>query len=88
MGRLEITQSNCLCCIIGVKLTDRNRLDYTRTIWHVLATLDEIRAATAERACDRQAWQGAIENLALLEFKKPQQVGGMTRSCARRGGSG
>eukprot|EP00955_Chlamydomonas_euryale_P058965 357254-Chlamydomonas_euryale.AAC.2 len=48
----------------------------------------EIRAAAAERALDRQAWRDAIENLAPLEFKKPQQVGHMTRSCARRGGSG
>jgi len=37
---------------------------------------------------DRQAWRDAIENLAPLEFKKPQQVGRMTRSCARRGVSG
>eukprot|EP00955_Chlamydomonas_euryale_P038713 351166-Chlamydomonas_euryale.AAC.5 len=47
----------------------------------------EIRAAVAERALDRQAWRDAIKNLAPLEFKKPQQVGRMTRSCARRGGS-
>eukprot|EP00955_Chlamydomonas_euryale_P029542 311521-Chlamydomonas_euryale.AAC.1 len=32
-----------------------------------------IRAAAAERALDRQAWRDAIENLAPLEFKKPQQ---------------
>ena len=48
----------------------------------------EIRAAAAERALDRQAWRGAVKNLAPLEFKKPQQVGRMTRSSARHGGSG
>eukprot|EP00955_Chlamydomonas_euryale_P023314 246139-Chlamydomonas_euryale.AAC.1 len=48
----------------------------------------EIRAVVAERALDRQVWQDAIENLAPLQFKKPQQFGRMTRSCARRGGSG
>eukprot|EP00955_Chlamydomonas_euryale_P045597 353185-Chlamydomonas_euryale.AAC.1 len=48
----------------------------------------EIRAAAAERALDRQAWRDAITHLAPLEFKKPQQVGRMTRSCARRGVSG
>eukprot|EP00955_Chlamydomonas_euryale_P055246 356069-Chlamydomonas_euryale.AAC.3 len=47
----------------------------------------EIRAAAAERALGRQAWRDAIKNLAPLEFKKPQQVGRMTRSCARCGGS-
>eukprot|EP00955_Chlamydomonas_euryale_P035062 349973-Chlamydomonas_euryale.AAC.2 len=48
----------------------------------------EVRAAAAERAFDRQAWRGAIKNLASLELKKPQQLGRMTRSCAGRGGSG
>jgi len=48
----------------------------------------EIRAAAAERALDRQAQRDAINNLAPLEFKKPQQVGHTTRSCARHGGSG
>eukprot|EP00955_Chlamydomonas_euryale_P023635 249543-Chlamydomonas_euryale.AAC.1 len=48
----------------------------------------EIRAAAAERALDRQAWRDAIKNLAPLAIKKPQQVGRMTRSCARCGGSG
>eukprot|EP00955_Chlamydomonas_euryale_P065719 359325-Chlamydomonas_euryale.AAC.2 len=49
----------------------------------------EIRAVAAERALDRQAWRDAIINLVPLEFKKQpvQQVGHMTRSCARRGGS-
>eukprot|EP00955_Chlamydomonas_euryale_P086767 364244-Chlamydomonas_euryale.AAC.2 len=47
----------------------------------------EIRAAAAERALHRQAWWDNIKNLAPLEFKKHQQVGRMTRSCARRGGS-
>eukprot|EP00955_Chlamydomonas_euryale_P070415 360753-Chlamydomonas_euryale.AAC.6 len=46
----------------------------------------EIRAAAAERALDMQTWRNAIKNLALLGFKKPQQVGRMTRSCARCGG--
>eukprot|EP00955_Chlamydomonas_euryale_P012451 134098-Chlamydomonas_euryale.AAC.1 len=27
MGRLEVTHSNCLCRIVGVKLTDRHRLE-------------------------------------------------------------
>eukprot|EP00955_Chlamydomonas_euryale_P054527 355849-Chlamydomonas_euryale.AAC.1 len=27
MGRLEVTNSNCLRCIVGVKLTDRRRLE-------------------------------------------------------------
>eukprot|EP00955_Chlamydomonas_euryale_P101183 365327-Chlamydomonas_euryale.AAC.13 len=44
--------------------------------------------AAAERALDRQAWRDAIKNPAPLEFKKPQQVGRMTRSCVRRGGRG
>eukprot|EP00955_Chlamydomonas_euryale_P006396 67772-Chlamydomonas_euryale.AAC.2 len=48
----------------------------------------EIQAAAAERALDRQAWRDAIKSLALLEFKEPQHVGHMTRSCARRSGSG
>eukprot|EP00955_Chlamydomonas_euryale_P068536 360147-Chlamydomonas_euryale.AAC.6 len=43
----------------------------------------EIRAAAAERALDRQAWRDVIQNLAPLEFKKPQQAGSMTRCCAR-----
>eukprot|EP00955_Chlamydomonas_euryale_P087908 364334-Chlamydomonas_euryale.AAC.8 len=47
----------------------------------------EIRAAAAERALDRQAWRDAIKPCFPLEFKKPQQVSCMTRSCARRGGS-
>jgi len=47
-----------------------------------------IRAAAAGRALDRQAWQDAVKNLALLDFKKPQQAGRMTRSCACRGKSG
>eukprot|EP00955_Chlamydomonas_euryale_P086502 364218-Chlamydomonas_euryale.AAC.22 len=47
----------------------------------------EIRAAAAERALDRQAWQDTIKNLAPLEFKKTQQVEHMTRSCACHGGS-
>eukprot|EP00955_Chlamydomonas_euryale_P082878 363776-Chlamydomonas_euryale.AAC.3 len=46
----------------------------------------EIRAAAAERALDKQAWQDAFRNVAPLEFKKPQQVGCMTRSCTRHGG--
>eukprot|EP00955_Chlamydomonas_euryale_P076001 362520-Chlamydomonas_euryale.AAC.8 len=33
-------------------------------------------------------WQDVIKILAPLEFKKPQQVGRMIWSCARRGGSG
>eukprot|EP00955_Chlamydomonas_euryale_P065555 359264-Chlamydomonas_euryale.AAC.3 len=41
-----------------------------------------------ECALDRQAWQDAIKNLAPLQLQKPQQVGRMTRSCARRGGIG
>eukprot|EP00955_Chlamydomonas_euryale_P069748 360571-Chlamydomonas_euryale.AAC.2 len=58
-----------------------------------LATLNlslgrEISAAVAERALDRQAWRDAIKSLARLEFKKPQQVGRMSRLTARRGGSG
>eukprot|EP00955_Chlamydomonas_euryale_P021035 222850-Chlamydomonas_euryale.AAC.2 len=48
----------------------------------------EIRAAAAERALDRHAWRDAIQNLAPFELEKPQQVGRMTRSCARRGESG
>eukprot|EP00955_Chlamydomonas_euryale_P067885 359959-Chlamydomonas_euryale.AAC.2 len=32
----------------------------------------DIRAAAAVRALDRQAWWDTVENLALLEFKKPQ----------------
>eukprot|EP00955_Chlamydomonas_euryale_P056479 356438-Chlamydomonas_euryale.AAC.3 len=48
----------------------------------------EIRAAAAERAVDRLACRDAIKNLAPLQFKKPEQVGRVTRSCARRGGSG
>eukprot|EP00955_Chlamydomonas_euryale_P012759 137882-Chlamydomonas_euryale.AAC.2 len=48
--------------------------------WH------DIRAAAAERALDRQAWQDLFKNLAPLEFKKFQQAGRMTRYCARRGG--
>eukprot|EP00955_Chlamydomonas_euryale_P077575 362971-Chlamydomonas_euryale.AAC.2 len=48
----------------------------------------EIQAAEAERALDRQAWRDATKDLAPLEFKNPQQVGRMTQSCARRGGSG
>ena len=181
MGRLEVTHSNCLRRIIGVKLTDRHRLETIhdqcgtsslelmvrrRTLqWmgHVLRMDEdrlprqvfdcslttsvaedgrveqlkfrrghrnikdfsgmyssairgcheegpgggttfrdflklsgrtklipwpEIRAAAAERALDRQAWRGAVKNLAPLEFKKPQQVGRMTRSSARHGGSG
>eukprot|EP00955_Chlamydomonas_euryale_P094646 364874-Chlamydomonas_euryale.AAC.4 len=48
----------------------------------------DIRAAAAERALDRQAWRDAVKNLAPLEFEKPRQVGLMTRSCARRDGSG
>eukprot|EP00955_Chlamydomonas_euryale_P090184 364518-Chlamydomonas_euryale.AAC.3 len=48
----------------------------------------EIQAAAAEHALDRQSRRDAIKNLAPLEFKKPQQVGRMSRSCARRGGSG
>eukprot|EP00955_Chlamydomonas_euryale_P111683 366083-Chlamydomonas_euryale.AAC.9 len=48
----------------------------------------EIRAAAAERAVDRQAWRDAFKNLALLEFKKPQQAGRVTWSCAQRGRSG
>eukprot|EP00955_Chlamydomonas_euryale_P083229 363815-Chlamydomonas_euryale.AAC.7 len=47
-----------------------------------------IRAAMAEHALDRQAWRGAIKNLALLEFKTARQVGCMTRFCARHGRSG
>eukprot|EP00955_Chlamydomonas_euryale_P063686 358741-Chlamydomonas_euryale.AAC.2 len=47
-----------------------------------------IRAAAAERALDRQAWQDALKNLAPLEFKKPQQVGRLARSCARCSRSG
>eukprot|EP00955_Chlamydomonas_euryale_P083281 363828-Chlamydomonas_euryale.AAC.15 len=27
MGRLEVTHSNCLSCIVEVKLTDRHRLE-------------------------------------------------------------
>eukprot|EP00955_Chlamydomonas_euryale_P015629 167265-Chlamydomonas_euryale.AAC.3 len=46
----------------------------------------EIQAADC--ASDRQAWRDTIQNLAPLEFKKPQQAGRMTRYCARRGGSG
>eukprot|EP00955_Chlamydomonas_euryale_P001423 16610-Chlamydomonas_euryale.AAC.8 len=30
MGRLELTHSNCLCRIVGVKLTDRHRLETIR----------------------------------------------------------
>eukprot|EP00955_Chlamydomonas_euryale_P085093 364051-Chlamydomonas_euryale.AAC.17 len=33
----------------------------------------EIRAAAAGRALNRQAWREAIQNVAHLEFKKPQQ---------------
>eukprot|EP00955_Chlamydomonas_euryale_P035680 350199-Chlamydomonas_euryale.AAC.2 len=46
----------------------------------------EIHAAAAERASERQAWPEAMENLAPLEFNKPQLVGRMTWSSARRGG--
>eukprot|EP00955_Chlamydomonas_euryale_P109637 365943-Chlamydomonas_euryale.AAC.7 len=53
-----------------------------------LTTWPELRAAAAERALSRQVWRDAIKNLAPLEFEKPQQVRRMTRSCARRGGSG
>eukprot|EP00955_Chlamydomonas_euryale_P000634 7176-Chlamydomonas_euryale.AAC.2 len=45
----------------------------------------EVRAAAAERALDRQAWQDALKNLAPMKFKRPQQAGRMTRACARRG---
>eukprot|EP00955_Chlamydomonas_euryale_P098032 365122-Chlamydomonas_euryale.AAC.31 len=48
----------------------------------------EIQAAEAECALDRQAWRDAFKNLALLEFKKPQQAGRMIQSCARLCGSG
>eukprot|EP00955_Chlamydomonas_euryale_P115402 366346-Chlamydomonas_euryale.AAC.7 len=48
----------------------------------------EIQAAAVERALDRQACPDAIKNFAPLEFKKPHQVGRMTRSCVRHGGSG
>eukprot|EP00955_Chlamydomonas_euryale_P051590 354903-Chlamydomonas_euryale.AAC.12 len=46
-----------------------------------------IREAAAERALDRQAWRNAMNNVAPLEFNKPQQAGRMTWSCTRRGGS-
>eukprot|EP00955_Chlamydomonas_euryale_P059658 357442-Chlamydomonas_euryale.AAC.6 len=48
----------------------------------------EIQAAAAEVPLDSQAWRDAIKSHAPEEFKKPQQVGRMTRSCAHRGGSG
>eukprot|EP00955_Chlamydomonas_euryale_P068035 359996-Chlamydomonas_euryale.AAC.1 len=158
MGRLEVTHSNCLRRIVGMKLMDRHRLGTTyeqcdtviagvdsswtgpsvdgaqddrveqlklrpghrnienfsgrhsstirgcheegsdwwqhfsgllQVTWpHLLIPWLEIRAAVAERALDRQAWRDAIKNLAPLESMKPQQVGRMTRSCARRGESG
>eukprot|EP00955_Chlamydomonas_euryale_P001534 17546-Chlamydomonas_euryale.AAC.1 len=62
--------------------------DFLKFPGHVLILWPEIRTAAADRAMDRQAWQDAIKNLPPLEFKKPQQVGQMTRSCAGRGGSG
>eukprot|EP00955_Chlamydomonas_euryale_P048795 354078-Chlamydomonas_euryale.AAC.1 len=40
MGRLEVAHSNCLRLIAGVKLTDRHRLETTRTMWHVIAGFD------------------------------------------------
>eukprot|EP00955_Chlamydomonas_euryale_P099761 365241-Chlamydomonas_euryale.AAC.21 len=50
--------------------------------------LPEIRVAAAERALGRQAWRDAIQNLAPLELKKPQQDGRMTQCRARSSGSG
>eukprot|EP00955_Chlamydomonas_euryale_P116864 366442-Chlamydomonas_euryale.AAC.29 len=47
-----------------------------------------VRATAAQRALDRKTWRDAVENLVPLRFKKPQQVGRMTRSCSRHGGSG
>eukprot|EP00955_Chlamydomonas_euryale_P069867 360604-Chlamydomonas_euryale.AAC.2 len=48
----------------------------------------ETRAAAAKHALDRQEWRGALQNLALLEYRKPQRDGRTIRSCARRGGGG
>eukprot|EP00955_Chlamydomonas_euryale_P079345 363288-Chlamydomonas_euryale.AAC.10 len=56
------------------------------------AYIAAIRGATRKRSKQRQRNMpragrpggDAIKNLAPLEFKKPQQVGCMTRSCARR----
>eukprot|EP00955_Chlamydomonas_euryale_P115930 366388-Chlamydomonas_euryale.AAC.2 len=53
----------------------------------ILIPWPEIQAAAAERVLDRQAWRGAIKNLAPLELKTPQQARRMARSCARHGGS-
>eukprot|EP00955_Chlamydomonas_euryale_P098331 365137-Chlamydomonas_euryale.AAC.7 len=54
----------------------------------VVAPLFRTASTAAEHALDRHAWLDAIENLAPLECKKPQQVGRTTRSCARHGGGG
>eukprot|EP00955_Chlamydomonas_euryale_P067950 359979-Chlamydomonas_euryale.AAC.2 len=63
--------------------------DFLKSPGHTkLIPWPETRAAAAERALDRQAWRDAIKHLAPLEFKKPQQIGRMTRPCARRGASG
>eukprot|EP00955_Chlamydomonas_euryale_P118063 366517-Chlamydomonas_euryale.AAC.3 len=54
--------------------------DFLKLLGHTkLIPWPEIRAAAAERALDRQAWRDSIKNLAPLKFKKPQQVGHMTR---------
>eukprot|EP00955_Chlamydomonas_euryale_P115184 366333-Chlamydomonas_euryale.AAC.10 len=106
-GRLEVTHSNRLHHIAGVKLMDRHRFSIAH--WQSQPIVAIVRngrrphgttevktrhctpardpTAAAERALGRQAWRDAITNLAPLKFKKPQQVGHMTRSCARRGGN-
>jgi len=41
MGRLEVTHSNCLRRIVGVKLTDRHRLETIHEqMWRVIVGLD------------------------------------------------
>eukprot|EP00955_Chlamydomonas_euryale_P050959 354720-Chlamydomonas_euryale.AAC.1 len=55
---------------------------------HLIDPLARDTSSDGGACLDRQAWQDAIKKLAPFEFKKPQQVGRMTRSCARRGRSG
>eukprot|EP00955_Chlamydomonas_euryale_P054374 355797-Chlamydomonas_euryale.AAC.11 len=43
-----------------------------------------IQAAAVEHALDRQAWRDTIKYLAPLALEKPQQVGRMALSWARR----
>eukprot|EP00955_Chlamydomonas_euryale_P100161 365263-Chlamydomonas_euryale.AAC.24 len=65
MGRLEVTRCNCLRCIVGVKLTDRHRLE---------TICEQCGTSSLELMVRRRSLQWMVHVLQLDEDRLLRQV--------------